>query len=487
MEQVSYDSIREKSLKSVKWTYSVVILPQIVSAIVTVSLAALLGPSVFGLIAIASLIISFVDIVKDNALTRAFIQSEGDEVTLFNQTFWLSLGYGVCFYLLVLISAPLISDLFHSKESIAVIRIMGLQIVLSSLCTGHNGILIRGIDFKKRFKIDILPTITPMLVAIPLAYGGMGVWSLVIGYLSSAFVRTIVVWHFVPIRPRLSLDKEGLKKIALFGFFCSLEALLAWFFMWGDRAIVGHYVNVRLLGLYTFASTVVATVLSTALAPLINMSYPVFCRIKDDMSQFFDTVCGLLQIAALLTFPIGVLLCVSACIVPALIGQKWAGIQTPLAILAVAESLTWTVNFIISDAVRAKGRADIMPKFQVMRLLYTLPVLIVGAKWGGLEGFCYAKLANSVVTFFFFILLLKVVVKVRLGLVFNLLKTPFLSAVVMAVCLYLGTVFFNLYGLTGIGFTCILAFVGLLIYLGSLEISNPMLLRSLFKNIARAL
>ena len=297
MEQDDFHSIREKSLKSVKWTYSSVMLPQIVSPIVTAVLAALLDPSAFGVVAIASLIISFVDIVKDNALLRAFVQSEGEEADLFDQIFWLSLAYGIGLYLLALICAPLISDLFHSKESVSVIRVMGLQIVLSSLCSGHNGILLRNIDFKKRFKIEILPNFTPLFVAVPLAYGGMGAWSLVIGYLSSTFVRTVAIWYVVPMRPRFAVDGKGLRKMAVFGFFCSVEAFLAWFLMWGDRAIVGHYLNVRLLGLYTFSLTIVTTALSIALAPLMNMAYPVFCRIKDDESQFVETVSRLLQIA----------------------------------------------------------------------------------------------------------------------------------------------------------------------------------------------
>ena len=127
-----------------------------------------------------------------------------------------------------------------------------------------------------------------------------------------------------------------------------------------------------------------------------------------------------------------------------------------------------------------------MPKFQFVRLIYTVPVLVAGVKWGGLDGFCYGKLLNSIVTFSFFILLLKMTVKVRFRALFNLMRTPFLCVSVMAVCLYLGTMVFNWYGFSGIGYTCILIVAGGFIYLASLTVSDPALLRNLYKNVARA-
>jgi teichuronic acid exporter len=485
-QDIEYDNVREKSLKSVKWAYSSVMLPLMISPVMTVVVAALLGPSVYGVVAIATLIVSLVDIVKDNALMRAFIQSEGDEKNLFNQVFWLSLGYGVGFYLMVLMCAPLIAGLFHSSESVVVIRVLGFQVIFSSLCTGHSGIVLRTIDFKRRFKIEVLPNLTLLCVAVLLAYGGMGVWALVIGYLSSSAIRVVVIWCLVPIRPRFELDIKSLKKIALFGFFCSAEALLAWFFMWGDRVIVGHFLDVRLLGIYTLASTVVGLAFTVALAPVTSMSYPVFCRIKEDMPQFRETIYNLLQMVGLLTFPIGILLHVSVGIFFALIGEKWSGIETPLGLLAVAESLTWTVNSITSDAVRAQGRADIMPKFQVIRLLYTVPILIAGVKLGGLNGFCYAKLITASASFLFFIILLKIVVKVEFVKVFYRLKSSFLSTLLMAACVYLVWSVFKGFGFVGIWCTCVLIASGIMIYIGFLKAFDPMLLKSLWRNIVRA-
>jgi teichuronic acid exporter len=485
-DEIEFDNLKEKSIKSVKWAYSSIMLPLIISPVMTVVVAALLGPRVYGIVAIASLMVSLVDIVKDHALMRAFIQSEGDERSLFNQVFWLSLGYGIVFYVAVFIGAPLIADLFHSKESIVVIRVLGLQIILSSLCTAQNGIVVRMIDFKKRFKIDVLPNLTLLCVAIPLAFSSMGVWALVIGYLSSSLVRAIVVWCLVPVRPRLELDVADLKKMALFGFFCSAEALLAWFFMWGDRIIVGHFLDVKLLGIYTLASMVVGMAFTVMLAPVTSMSYPVFCRIKDDKTQFLETIYRLLQMVGLLTFPMGVLMAVAAGIFSAILGEKWTGIATPLGILALADSLIWTVNSITSDSVRAQGRADIMPKVQVARLVYTVPILIAGVKMGGLNGFCYAKLITASTSFLFFVALLKIVVKVELTEVRNRLRSSFLSALIMAVCVFLGWNLLKVSGLSGIGGTVILVVGGAFIYIGSICVFDPLLLRNLWRNIIRA-
>jgi len=479
-----YEAIRQKSLSSIKWTYGSVMLPLAVSPIVTTVLAAILGPTAFGVVAIASLAVSFVDMVKDNALTRVLVRSEGEQDDVFSYIFWLSLTYGVLFYTVLLICAPVIARMFHCEESVQVLRVLGFQMIFTALCTGHNATLIRTIDFKRRFKIDLFPSLMPLLVAIPLAFAGMGVWSLVIGYLSSSFVRAVALWVLVPVRPHLHLDSQRLRTIALLGLFCSVETMFEWFFAWGDRAIVGCILDVRLLGIYTFAITVAGTAFSICLAPLTSLNFPVLCKLKDNVSQFNETIGALLQVTALLTFPIGIVIFVLASAVPVLIGAKWMGIETPLRLLAVSEALTWTVNFIVPSAVRAKRGLDIMPKFHGARLVYTVPLLAAGAVWGGLEGFCYAKLGTAVISCILFMVLFERTIRIPLKNVLSRLKSPFLCACAMALCAYAVNSLFGIFGLSGLQYTVIVAVAGLLAYFGFLIVCDPPLFRSLYRNIA---
>jgi len=431
-----YKDLKNESIKSVKWSYCYTILPRLVSPVTTITLARILDPSIFGLVAIASLVISFVESIRETGLSKAFIQSDEDEKIIFNVVFWLSLLLGLVFYTIIFISAPIVGNFFHSEESTSVIQILGIQMVLSSLSTSHNSLLIRRIDFKQVFKINILPNFTPLFVTIPLAYIGMGVWSLVIGYLSSSIIRTILFWIFIPFRPQFEFNWRIGKKIAHFGFFCSQEAILGWFYVWGDKAIVGKFLDVKQLGVYTIASTVVTTIFSVVFAPLSNISYPAFCRVKNDLSRLKQILYKLMGLTAVIAFPLGVYVFIFADFFTMLIGEKWKGIEFPLSLLAFAASLSWTVTIIIPDAFKAMGRVDIMPKLQSAKLLYTLPAFVIGANYGGLTGFCYAKLGTVMVGFMLFLLIAVKVLNITYQNVFFNLKIPFLSALIIGVTLY---------------------------------------------------
>ena len=81
MQTVDY---KKRSLNSVKWSYAGNLLPKLITPIIYFILARLLSPDEFGLIAIAYLVISFVEMSRDAGMSRTVIQSDMDEKTLFH-------------------------------------------------------------------------------------------------------------------------------------------------------------------------------------------------------------------------------------------------------------------------------------------------------------------------------------------------------------------------------------------------------------------
>ncbi len=398
------NNIFTQTMDSIKWSYGYTILPKLLSPIVQLILARLLIPADFGLVAIAALVIAFVGAIRETGFSRAFIQRDDDEKTLFNTVFWMSSFSGVCFYFIIFLTAPLIAKFFHNPDSMWIIRIMGIQMILSSLNTCHNSSLIKKLEYKRIFKINLIPALTPLLVTVPLAYMGYGVWSLVIGHLTGSIIRTFALWYFVPIRPLFDIDKIILKKILYFGSLCSMEAVLGWCYVWGDKVIVGYFLSASQLGIYSIASVIIALIFSSVFSPL-SIIYPLLCGIKNDMDAIRSILYKLFNVVSSISLLLGIFVFFNVDIIPYLFGEKWKGIEVPLGILAITQSLSYIVTITIPDALKAIEKVDIMPKFQSIKLLYTLPALIVGVTYGGLVGFCYAKLATVIVGFIIHVIL----------------------------------------------------------------------------------
>jgi O-antigen/teichoic acid export membrane protein len=424
--------IGRKSIGAVKWVYLQAMLPKLLRPLVEILLARLLVPSAYGLIGIASTTISLLEILRDMGMSRALIQSEEDEEAVFNVVFWSNLLFGLVLYVLLLASAPLIAGFFHNAEATLVLRVLGFQLILASLGAVHGNILTRRIEFGELFIVSLLPSLTPLFVTVPLAYFGFGVWALVAGILLASALRTILLWRRVPWRPEFQYDLGLGGKLFIFGLLCTLEAMMGWFYVYGDNAIVGHYLDVSDLGLYTVGYNIVVVVLGTVLAPVASIAYPAFSRLQHDRFKLRDRLLELMRLSALASLPIGVGMSLVARPATSVIyGGKWIGLEGPLSILAIQQGLAWVVTA-NPDLYKAVGRPDIMPKFQALKLLYTVPAYIVGAQYG-LMVFCYTKLIVVLIGLPLHLILAAVFLRIDYRTLYSYLRVPFLSAMGMAI------------------------------------------------------
>ena len=177
---------KQQSLISVKWCYAGSLVPKIISPIIFFLLARWLSPKDFGLIAVAYLVISLIEMSREAGTSRAIIQSDLDEKTIFSISFVVNCILGIVSFTILYAAAPLIAKFFQSSESSAILRILGIQILLSSLSLSYQSIIKKRIDFKKLFFINTIPSATQIFITLPLAYFGFGVWSIVYGHLTAS-------------------------------------------------------------------------------------------------------------------------------------------------------------------------------------------------------------------------------------------------------------------------------------------------------------
>ncbi|MBN1890306.1 MAG: lipopolysaccharide biosynthesis protein [Thermoflexales bacterium] len=429
---MAFDDVNKKSVGAVKWVYLQTAFPKLLRPLTTVILARLLAPSVYGLVAIASTTIALLDILRDMGMSRALIQSDENEDHVFNIVFWSNLVFGLVLYGMLLVSAPWIAGFFHQPSAVPVLRVLGFQLIVASLGAVHRNILVRRIEFDKLFVVDLLPNLIPLFVTIPLAYIGWGVWSLVVGSLAASIVQTALLWWRTSWRPKFQYDFGLGRQLLVFGFLCALEALMGWFYVYGDNAIVGHYLDVSDLGLYTVSYNLVVMILGTLLAPVSSITFPAFSRLQHNMPELRDRLLDLVRISALISLPIGVGIALIARPATSLIyGGKWIGLDVPLSILAIQQGLSWVVAA-NPEVYKAVGRADIMPKFQALKLLYTIPIYVLGAQQN-LVVFCYAKLVVVLIGMPLHLLLAVKFLHIDYRTLFAYLRVPFLAAAGMAV------------------------------------------------------
>jgi PST family polysaccharide transporter len=156
---------------------------RLVAPLVLLVLARLLVPADFGVVAAATVLVSFSQTLADAGLGRAIVQ-RADRVDESSTTaFWMNLVLAGAVMLALVAAAPAIATFFRDARITDVVRVLALQVPLAAMCTVQVARLQRELAFKELFVVRLATAALPALVSIPMALHGHGYWALVAGTL----------------------------------------------------------------------------------------------------------------------------------------------------------------------------------------------------------------------------------------------------------------------------------------------------------------
>ena len=440
-------AVVERSVTNIRWTYLQTILARIVQPITAILLARYLFPEDYALLAIASTVLSFVDLFKDLGLSQAYIQKDESECdrSLIDQIFWVGVLISFVFYIVLFISSPLIARYFNRTDASLILRVYGLLIIVKSFGNVPLTLLIKDMEFGKLLWVNGLPNLLPIVITLPLAAQGIGAWSLIIGSMSASVLSVGLAWVFYPYRPNLSVSFKEIKPLLTFGLWVVLEMLMGWFYVSGDDVFVGHFLSSNEFGLYTQGYKMAVMIIATVLTPVSTMSYVAFSKLHNHRGALGIQLIKAMKLSAFFSLPIGVgLFLVAEPAVKVFFGSNWIGLETPLGLLAIVQGISHIV-LATPAAIRALGRPDLLPKFQAVKLIYTLPAYYFGAQLG-LRIFCYTKIVVVVIGVVLWIGLASYVFSIPLKKWFSTFSVPILATLIMLIVLIGSKIAFSFIG-----------------------------------------
>lgn len=352
------------------------------SGIVYLVLARLLTPEDFGVMALALLLVNFCQVFWDAGLEKALIQTPAPPEQAAQVVFWTNALLGLVMFALLFLAAPGLAAFFHTPSALAVMRVLGVQVVIASLASVQQALLVRELGFRELFWLKLVTTIISCSFSIPLAFIGYGVWALVAGSLSAALLNLILLWRQSPWRPRWSFDWRLARALYGFGLWVVLESLGAWFFSWGDNLLVGKFLGAHALGIYTVGWTIANLLFGLVLNPFFPVLYPTFSRLRDNLPGLTETFQRVAHMVTALALPLGTwLLLAGPPLVAVVFGDQWPGLGLVLSLIGFMHGIAWLVG-INPELYRALGRPDLNTKLMFAASLYYLPAYLLAAPWG---------------------------------------------------------------------------------------------------------
>lgn len=414
--------------KSLCWAFIEKALQFILSFFVTTILAREIGPSAFGLVALAIVFEFLFLYLMESGLSQVIIQKKEINSNEINTAFTLNVLLGAVFTLLFFFSANLISGFFNQAQLSDIIKIMSLKIFLLSFSRTHIALLEKYFKFKKLFFIAAPVRLSGGLLAIYLVYSGFGIWSYIYYNLVQAALLSAALFLFSGYKVKLYLSNECLKKLLPLGIQFSATRLLNTLSEKIYYIVIGKCYNISTLGLFQRAD-IIRRSSSEECSTIINrVFFPLFSSKCSDAFDFLETYKKIAPFYSLFFFlTSAIIISLSDFLIYILLGEEWKQSSTFLKFLSVLGFIN-ALNLFLAMIRKSTGFGKVLLNETIFERVIRLILLFSLIKHGLIAVIC-GQIIGSLCAFLLRIFSLKSFLKISYFQTFK----PFSPGVILLI------------------------------------------------------
>ncbi len=382
--------------RAVAWNYASWLATKALVLVTTAVLARLLTPDDFGVIGFATVIVTYLAVMRDLGLGGALIHRRDDVDEAADTVFWINVGLGVVLTAVTAMIAPWVAAYFEEPAVTPLLRVLGLTFLVQSAGTTHLVRLQRDLAFSRKIIPDVAQAAVRAVAAVAAAMAGLGVWSLVIGQLAGVGASAALAWVVMPWRPRLRITRRLVRPLTRFGApLLGVDVIHA---VAGnlDYLVVGKVLGATALGIYTLAYRLPELLLLGVVSVANRVVFPAFASVQENLERLRRGFLDSIRYVQIVVVPIGLGLIVAADpIVRVTLGDGWLEAVPVMRILA-AFALVSSSMVADGDVYKALGRPDLLAKVALIKLVLLVPALLIGVRHG-LVGVALAHLVTTVI------------------------------------------------------------------------------------------
>lgn len=373
-------------VKNSFWATYGAVATRILALLSNLFLARLLLPSEFGVIGVAYIFWSFVNLFNQNT-SSSFIVYKGLEDRRYVDTaYTISLSIGIFLALGLIAISPLAANYFGVPNLVWILLVFALNFVLSSLNSVYEGVLRRRMQYRELANSNFIASMLRVFSTVGCALAGLSYWSFVIGDAVYWIMACLLLRRHTQYKFRLSINRDVRKEVLSyslgstgfsFGYYVNSNC---------DNFVIGKVLGTTSLGYYNFAYqlTMALSIIFTQVMSQVGMS--VFAQMSDDNERESALVKVIEQIAFLAT-PIYALffLLVDRQVISIIFGNKWLPALTVIPWLLVFAYFR-LINSQLFSMLSATGKTGVNARMTISIAPVAVFGFIIGANQGGIIG-----------------------------------------------------------------------------------------------------
>lgn len=367
-----------------------------VTFIVSIVLARILDPSVYGTIALVTVITTILQAFLDGGFSTALIQKKDADDIDFSSVFYFNVVFGLALYALLFFTAPLIAKFYDMPDLAPVIRVLGITLIIFSLKSVQQAYVSRNMMFKKFFFATLGGTIGAAVIGILMALRGYGVWALVAQHVFNMLVDTLILWFTVKWRPKAVFSFERLKGLLKFGWKMLASNLLDKIYTQIRQLIIGKLYTESDLAFYNEGYKFPNTIVTNINSSIDSVLLPTMSNAQDDVATVKRMTQRAIKTSTYIMMPMmmGLAVCAKP-LVELILTAKWLPCVPYLRIFCFAFAF-YPIHTANLNAIKALGRSDLFLKLEVVKKLTGIVILVATMWWGPLI-MAYSLLLSSII------------------------------------------------------------------------------------------
>ncbi len=377
-------SLKRRAVSGIKWTTFSSVIVAILQIVQLVILARLLEPTVFGLMAITSVVIGFAHAFLDMGISNAIIHKQEVSHNQLSTLYWLNVLSGIVLFLIVSLCAPVVALFYQEAELTNIIILVAMTFLIQPF--GQQFIVLwqKELKFNDIAKVDILTKLVALIVSVVFAYYNYGVYALVYGVLAGTILQTLVFVYkglreyTISFVFRLSDVREFLS----FGLYQMAEKTLNYFNSQIDTLLIGKLLGVETLGVYNIAKQIIMKPIQIINPIVSKVTFPVMAKIQNDTDRLKEIYLKTINLLSSINFPIYLFMLITAPqLVPLMFGEQWVDAVIIVQILSIYGALR-SIGNPVGSLLLAKGRADWGFYWNLGLFFYVPIVIYISSQWG---------------------------------------------------------------------------------------------------------
>lgn len=393
------ESLKKKTVRGTFWSAVDNVANQGVTFLVGLVLARLLTPHEYGLIGYIMILVAVFNSIVDSGFSNALIRKKDAEETDYSTAFIFNLAVSLVLMVAMVLVAGPFSLFFKEPQLVPLVRVMSVIVVINALALIQRTRLVKSVDFKTQTKASLISSVSSGAVGLAMAFGGLGVWSLVGQQISRQFINTVCLWILNRWKPTWKFSWSSFRELFGFGWKLLVSGLIDTVWKEIYQLVIGKFYSTSTLGQYTRGKQFSDIFSSNMTSIVQRVSYPVLSSIQDERERMKEGYRKIIRTTMLASFVLLFgLSAVAESLLTVLIGPQWLEAAHYLQIICFAASL-YPLHAINLNMLQVQGRSDLFLKLEIVKKIIAVGPLLLGI-FIGIDWMLWGSLVTSIIAYF---------------------------------------------------------------------------------------